>query len=328
MAARAQLLALLADGDFHSGTELGAQLGVSRAAVSKQVRALVRAGLEIHRVPGRGYKFADAVAPLDAATIGAALPQRAVDVPAPEIIEEIDSTNRYLMERAAVLTSGSACLAEVQRQGRGRRGRSWMATPYSNLLLSFAWRFETGPAALAGLSLAAGVAVLQALEEYGVVGAGLKWPNDIVWQERKLAGLLAEMQGEADGPSLVVLGVGINGYIAAADAARIDQPWVDIKEITKQMPDRNRLAALVLAHLAATCCDYAIAGFAGFRTAWEQRHAYQGRTVRLLEGSATWRGQVIGVDASGALRLRDSAGRERVFHSGEISLREQLEPVG
>jgi BirA family transcriptional regulator, biotin operon repressor / biotin---[acetyl-CoA-carboxylase] ligase len=132
--------------------------------------------------------------------------------------------------------NGATCVAEAQSGGRGRRGRSWVTTPYCNLMLSMAWRFPGGPGLVSGLSLAAGVALLRALEQYGVSGAGLKWPNDVLWDNRKLAGLLVDVQGEAAGPTLVILGVGINGYISPQDAAHIDQPWIDLQGITRRRP--------------------------------------------------------------------------------------------
>jgi BirA family biotin operon repressor/biotin-[acetyl-CoA-carboxylase] ligase len=165
------------------------------------------------------------------------------------------------------------------------------------------------------------VAVVRALERYGVRGIGLKWPNDVLWEEKKLAGLLADVHGEAAGPCLVVLGVGINCHIAAPDARRIDQPWTDLRTITGESPDRNRLAALVLGELDAMFAAFAASGLAAFRRDWERHHYYTGRRVRLLAGESVVEGTVTGIDDAGALRVRDARGRERVFHSGEISLR-------
>lgn len=322
MSTRTDILKLLSDGQFHSGTDLGCALGVSRAAVCKGVKVLCADGLDIQRISGRGYKLASPVAPLDPAAIYRHLDSDRTRLGgALEVIERVDSTNRYLMKRAASLASGTAVLTEMQRRGRGRRGRTWVATPYNNLLLSLAWRFEAGAGIVAGLSLAAGLAVLKALEEYGVTGAGLKWPNDILWQQRKLAGLLAEVQGEASGPCLVVLGIGVNVRMAERDAAAIDQPWVDLHTITKTAVDRNRLAALTIAHVLRACEAYAANGFAGFRAEWERRHVYHQRPVSLVAGADAWRGIVEGVDESGALWLRAVDGRRRLFHSGEISLR-------
>jgi BirA family transcriptional regulator, biotin operon repressor / biotin---[acetyl-CoA-carboxylase] ligase len=261
---------------------------------------------------------AAASTPLDRALIQAELARRGI-APLPlDVLSDIDSTNRYLHQRGA---APAVCLAESQSAGRGRRGRAWVSTPCANLMLSLAWRFDREPAAVIGLSLAAGLAVLRALDDFGVTGAALKWPNDIVWNQRKLAGLLLDVDSGSPGTVLAIIGVGINGYLAAADAAHIDQPWVDLLQITGATPDRNRLAALVVAHLLAICRDFDTTGFVHFRAEWEQRHALQGQAVRLLNGSAAHDGVVVGIDANGALRLRAADGRESLFHSGDVSLR-------
>jgi BirA family biotin operon repressor/biotin-[acetyl-CoA-carboxylase] ligase len=238
------------------------------------------------------------------------------------VLDEVDSTSRQLLEQASLTAfHGAVCLAEAQPRGRGRRGRSWVTTPYHNLMLSMGWRFEAAPAALAGLPLAAGVALARALDAYGVTGIALKWPNDILWNNRKLAGLLLDLRGEASGPSAVVLGVGINGYLAPREAAVIDQPWVDLRTITGRTVDRNRLAALVIGELRAAVARFEREGFAPFRDPWQQRHLHQGRKVRLLQDERVFEGVALGVDEHGALMLREGAGRTRAFHSGDVSLR-------
>lgn len=235
-----------------------------------------------------------------------------------EILPQVDSTNRYLRERAAA--NGSACLAEAQPEGRGRRGRSWVATPGANLMLSLC-RYFPADIALGGLSLAAGVAVCRALEELGVAGVGLKWPNDILWQGRKLAGLLIETDRASDDAVRVITGVGINGYIAPEHAALIDQPWIDLAEITKNSLDRNYLAVLTIYHLLQTSREYMRGGFASFHAEWEQRHVFQNQVVRVLGDRHEWEGVAIGANAQGALRLRLADGSERAVHAGEVSVR-------
>lgn len=321
MSTRYRLLRLLADGGFHSGTALGEQLGVSRAAVNKAVQALLDAGVDIHSVSGRGYRLAEPFVPLSAPVIGAGLAEQGIDL-AVEVLEETDSTSQHLVRLAASDPRGlRACLAEAQSAGRGRRGRGWVATPYHNLLLSVAWRFEAGPAALAGLSLAAGVAVLAALEAFGLRDAGLKWPNDVLCDGRKLAGLLVDLRGEAAGPSLVVLGLGLNVHIAAAEAARIDQPWTSLRERLPAPVDRNRLATLLLVELARMLSEFERSGFAAFRAAWERRHVFAGREVLVRTGHADAIGTVVGIDEHGALRVREPSGAVRSLHAGEVSLR-------
>ncbi|MBI3575396.1 MAG: bifunctional biotin--[acetyl-CoA-carboxylase] ligase/biotin operon repressor BirA [Gammaproteobacteria bacterium] len=322
MTTRSEVLKHLADGGFHSGTDMGHALGISRAAVCKTIKSLTDVGLDIHRVTGRGYRLAQPLQPLDRRAILRHLGPDASPIrDRLTLPEETDSTNAYLLERSAAASfHGSVCLAETQTQGRGRRGRQWIATPYHNILLSMGWRFASGPGIVAGLSLAAGVALARALEEYGVPGVGLKWPNDVLWEDKKLAGVLVDVHGEATGPSLIVLGVGVNGYIGSHDAAQIDQPWVDLRTITDKLVDRNYLAALVLRELRHMFEVFADKGLAAFRDAWQRRHRYHGRRVRLLAGGHEITGTVEGIDDHGALLLRDARGVQ-AFHSGEISLR-------
>lgn len=319
---RSEILKRLADGGFHSGTDMGCALGVSRAAVCKTIKSLTDAGLDIHRVTGRGYRLAQPLQPLDRRAILRHLGPEANRMRDRfTLLEETGSTNAYLLERSAAASfHGSVCLAEAQAHGRGRRGRQWVATPYHNILLSMGWRFASGPGIVAGLSLAAGVALARALEEYGAPGVGLKWPNDVLSEDKKLAGVLVDVHGEATGPSLIVLGVGVNGFIGNHDAAQIDQPWTDLHTITGKPVDRNRLAALILRELRHMFEVFADKGLAAFRDAWQRRHRYHGQRVHLLVGSREVAGTVEGIDDHGALLLRDARGVQ-AFHSGEISLR-------
>jgi BirA family biotin operon repressor/biotin-[acetyl-CoA-carboxylase] ligase len=324
MSTRNILLRLLSDGHFHSGTDLGRALGVSRAAVCKTIKSLGETGVHIHRVSGRGYRLEQAFAPLEQQHILAELQRLAPSPATPlalEILEETDSTSSHLLQGMVDERGARVCLAEAQRQGRGRRGRGWVATPWHNILLSMAWRFEQGPAALAGLSLAAGVASLRALQDYGVSGVGLKWPNDLLWRERKLAGLLVDIRGEAAGPCSAVVGLGLNVYLDPREATAIDQPWVDLHTMLQQTIDRNRLAALLIHHLREMFVRFASEGLAAFRGEWEAHHCYAQQRVRLLQGDTQMEGDAQGIDDNGALLIRDAGGTLRRFHSGEISLR-------
>jgi BirA family biotin operon repressor/biotin-[acetyl-CoA-carboxylase] ligase len=324
MITRSKILKILADGAFHSGTDIGRRLHVTRAAISKAVKALAADGVEIHRVTGRGYRLEAPFQPLDRTRILRALDDLGFKWPGKlEVLEQVDSTNLELLRQAqAGAAGGRVCVAEAQTEGRGRRGRSWSATPYRNILFSIAWRFDSGSAFLGGLSLAAGVAVLRALRAFGVEDAALKWPNDIVWQGRKLAGLLIDVRGEAAGPLLAVVGLGLNVQLDARDAERIDQPWVDLAEITGQVVDRNRLVALLIGDLVGVLRQFEAKGLASFKDEWQRYHYYSNKRVGLVRADApTLYGTVAGVDEQGALLLRDARGRMQAFHSGEISVR-------
>jgi BirA family biotin operon repressor/biotin-[acetyl-CoA-carboxylase] ligase len=303
---------------------MGELLGVSRAAVCKAIKALTDAGVGIHRVTGRGYRLEAPFRPLDHTRILRGVAKLGLKWKGGlDVLEQVDSTNLELLRQAqSAAAHERVCVAESQTDGRGRRGRGWVATPYRNILFSIAWRFEAGSALIAGLSLAAGVAVLRALRAYGIDGAALKWPNDVIWGSRKLAGLLIDVRGEAAGPLLAVVGLGLNVRLETRDAARIDQPWVDLSEIAGQAVDRDRLIALLIREFVEALRQFERAGFAAFKDEWQRHHYYSDKRVGLARTDApTLYGTVAGVDDQGALLLRDPRGRVQAFHSGEISMR-------
>ncbi len=318
-----QTLRLLADGEFRSGEEMARTLGVTRASVWNALHGLDGAGLEIFKVRGRGYRLSKPLCWLEQGAIERALAARAQDFKI-ELLDVATSTNTLLMERAAAgAASGSMIAAEWQTGGRGRRGRVWHATPGAALTFSLLWRFQQGAGTLSGLSLAVGVALTRALSRLGITGIGLKWPNDVIWQGCKLAGVLIELQGEANGPSAAVIGVGINCCLPDALRDRIDQPVADLAQIAGSGVDRNRLLAILLIELAATLGEFARSGFAPLRAEWQTRHVYQNKPVRLtLPEAGTLDGVAQGVDDNGAMLIETANGLRRV-HSGDVSLRLQ-----
>ena len=319
---RFRLLRLLADGRFHSGEALGAALGSSRAGVWKLAQSLPDLGVEVFAVPGKGYRLASPFEPLEPARIDGALePEARPLLAGVEVLPSVDSTNRLLHERAAEgLPSGSACLAEHQSGGRGRRGRPWVSPFGANLYASVLWRFNLAPAALGPLSVAVGVVVAEALAACGADGLGLKWPNDVLWQGRKLAGVLTEVMGEATGPARVVVGIGVNVNMPEAAAAAIDQPWVDLKTIIGGPVDRNPVAARLLSGLARGLDQFAREGFEPMRPAWDRLDLARGQPVVVTTGEGAVAGDCRGLDDSGAL-LVAVGGLTRRYLSGEVSLR-------
>jgi BirA family biotin operon repressor/biotin-[acetyl-CoA-carboxylase] ligase len=236
------------------------------------------------------------------------------------VLGEIDSTNRYLMDRARQGASEVwACMAERQTEGRGRRGRAWVSPFGGNLYLSVLKRFAASPEHLQGLSLAMGVAVAGALESVGVEGVELKWPNDLLLGGSKLAGVLLEMISEPRGPSRVVIGIGINVRMPEAARAHIDQPWADLASAGVD-PGRNRLAAVVLAEILRALKRFDTSGFEPFRAEWQTRDAMGDRPVVLESADSRIHGYVRGVDPTGALLLEVDGDVRRVL-AGDISLR-------
>lgn len=322
---RFDVLRLLADGEYHSGESLAHELGVSRTAIWKHIQALGPYGVDVEAAPGRGYRLGHAVDLLCAERIQARLTTAARRrLSAIEILTETDSTNQRLLERAPGDSElpGRACLAEYQRAGRGRRGNPWIAPLGSGLCLSLLWRFEAPPASLMGLSLAAGVVLARTLEANGVSGCGLKWPNDVVWDGRKLAGILVEVRGEADGPCCVVIGVGVNVALPSAVLAQIDQPSTDIASVLGYAVSRNELAATLLSDLCGMLprCERQ-AGLNSYLEAWRQYDVLNGKAVevRLAHGEHV-QGLVQAIDAEGALIVSTPEGVRR-FLSGDVSVR-------
>lgn len=324
------LLRQLADGQFHSGEDLAARVGLTRARVSQVLKEAEVAGLALERLKGRGYRLLEVPDFLDAAKVRARLAALADTRPATlpitvEVVDQIESTSSELLRRAQRRdVHRVALVAEWQTAGRGRRGRPWTAVAGGSLTFSLGWKFEQGAGFLAGLSLAVGVAVVRALETAGFRHIALKWPNDLIHRHLKVGGILIELNGDALGPTTTVIGVGLNVRLPAQARRDIPVPVTDLASVAgarARAIDRNRLLGDLLAELAAVLDVYAREGFAPFVAEWQHRHAYQGKAVRLLlPDGATVTGKVAGVDASGALVLADGPRRAR-FLAGEITLR-------
>ena len=321
MSLRFEILKTLGDGRFHSGAQLGRTLGVSRTAVWKHLQALGDLGLDIFAVTGKGYRLAQPLELLQRETIIDALPpeSRAL-LTALELHSHIDSTNTYLSSKAATLGSGHACLAEYQSSGRGRRGRAWVSPYAASVYLSLLWRFTVSPTVLGGLGLVSGVAVARALREAGLRGFGLKWPNDIIWQGRKLAGTLLEMTGESYGPVSVVIGIGLNVRMPATAGARIDQAWVDVETALGRSVSRNMLAGQLLHHLLQALRQFEAQGLAPFINEWQQWDIVTGKTIHLQLPNETLTGIAKGIDRNGALLLQ-CRGTITSHMAGEVSVR-------
>lgn len=318
-----QILSLLADGGFHSGTQLAQHLGVSRSAVWKQLAGLeADLGLPYLAVSGKGYRLERPLELLAADTIINGLgPTVQPLLQQLDIFDQIDSTNAYLAKHAqADMPSGSVCFAEHQTAGKGRRGRQWISPFGCNLYVSILWRFQYGYASTSGLSLVIGVAVIRALREMQIAPVGLKWPNDIVSAGKKLGGILLEVSGESEGPCAVVIGLGLNVSVPDSAALHIDQVWTDISKIAPHLDvGRNRLAALLLNHLFAVLADFETLGLQHYLAEWRRYDCLQGQHATLALAGQPLSGIVHGIDDNGLLLLQHADGKIQAFASGEIS---------
>lgn len=317
------LLPMLADGDFRSGQDLADALGVSRTAVWKQLNKLGELGLEVESVKGRGYRIPGGLDLLDEEIVRESMQPEAQQLLGDLLVfPEIDSTNAEVMRRIEQgAGSGLACTAEQQMAGRGRLGRQWVSPFARNIYLSLMWEFSQGAAALEGLSLAVGVAASRALEQVGVKGVRLKWPNDILYEGDKLGGILLEMVGDASGTCQVVIGIGINVAMPAAAGQAIDQRWTDLAHVAgEQAPSRNALLAALLSELLPLAAGFEAGGFGPWQKPWSELDAFAGTSVILHSGDHRQGGVCRGVDDRGALQLETTTGIQKIY-GGEISLR-------
>ena len=315
------LLSTLSDGAYHSGEELGELLQVSRAAVWKKLQQLQDIGISISSVKGRGYCVEGGLDLLSQSGLVDGLGELDKGGLCLEVFPVIDSTNSYLMSR---LSEGESvhrqvCTAEKQSAGKGRRGRKWESPFARNIYLSLGWKFDQGVAALEGLSLAVGVAIVNALEKNSVQGVTLKWPNDLLYEGRKLGGVLIEMAGDPSGECHVVIGIGLNVNMPG-EQVEIDQPWVDLKTIANGNVSRSLLVKEMLVELFSLLQDFEEKQFKAYKQRWEELNAHAKKEVSLVSPSMAIRGTVLGVTDTGSIRLLVE-GEERDFSGGEISLR-------
>ncbi|MBB4865925.1 BirA family biotin operon repressor/biotin-[acetyl-CoA-carboxylase] ligase [Pseudomonas nitritireducens] len=306
------LLKLLSDGRFHSGEELGALLGVSRSAVWKRLEGFERDyGMVVQRVRGKGYRLEE---PLSIVSSRLGLEPWPLDV-----LFSIDSTNAEVLRRlSAGAAAPFAVLGERQTAGRGRRGRQWESPFGANLYYTLGITVRGGAQELEGLSLVVGLAVARAIRALGIEQVGLKWPNDVLVEGRKIAGILLELTGDPADICSVAIGVGINVNMRKADS--IDQPWTSLREVLGRLVDRNELLQALESELAFVLSRHREHGFAASREEWESLHLWQGRQVTLSTVSNNIVGRALGIDERGALRLLVD-GQEQCYSGGELSLR-------
>lgn len=320
------VLKLLADGKFHSGEAIAKHFNVSRATVWNALQEAQALNIEIFSVHGRGYKLPGAFTWLSEEAILAEMHAKNLNaIFALEVHDNLPSTNSYLMQTLPEKGQTPRCIvANLQTQGRGRRGRTWASQLGGSLTFSILWRFQNGAATLSGLSLAVGVALARTLHQFGLTKAQLKWPNDIVVKNadhvEKLAGILIELQGDMEGPTHAVIGVGMNLHLSHALKTEIDQPATDLNSLQADI-NPNHFLAHFLHHTAEIFTQFEQHGFAPLRDEWNSLHAFHAQPVKMLHpnGSETV-GTVFNVAEDGVLLVQTLAGLAR-FSSGEISLR-------
>lgn len=316
-ALRTRIVSMLRHDVFVSGESIAKTLNITRSSVSNHIKALSALGLDIYSLKGSGYKLAQPITLLNESSIRQHLSQDySADIAVNNIVR---STNDIIKADAKALPQGSACLAEAQTHGRGRRGRKWVSPFGASIYLSMLWRFESGYQSMAGLSLLVGIGVNRALKRIGVENSRLKWPNDVYHDGKKLAGILIEVEGQIGEATTAVIGIGVNMHLPE-NINQIDQPFTDVTRALSYPADRNAFAAYLLEQLHQMLPEFQTHGLAPFMQQWRDVDLFFNQSVSLISGNFSSVGISRGIDSSGALLL-ETDGSVKAYHGGEISVR-------
>ena len=253
--------------------------------------------------------------------IGAIAPRNRVFLSRLDIFESIDSTNTYLLTEAkkplGKRASGRVCLAEQQTQGRGRQGKEWFSPYATNIYCSLSWSFPASFTGLSALSLACGVLLIQTLKDLGLEqGLGLKWPNDILFSGRKLAGILLENLVSPQ-QNWVVIGIGLNLCLPEEK----NRAWIGLEEALGKSVSRNKLVGLLLDELFMGVSLFAAQGLKPFLPLIREHDLLLQKEVLIHTPAQTVAGLAQGLNEQGELLLLDGEGQQPQFAYGEVSVR-------
>ena len=317
------LIEILNDGKFHSGSQLGNDLNMTRSAIWKQIEHLKKLDVDIKSVKGKGYRLNQPITLLNQTQIKQHISdpdlRKKLDI---HIFDSINSTNSYLKTYSHLEQDHiPVCLAEQQTQGRGRMQRLWYSPFAANIYCSSRWQFDAEISKLPSLSLVVGLAIINMLARIGIQDdIKIKWPNDIMWKNKKLAGILIEAIIETHHRSQVIIGIGINVNMPSSAALHIQKPWTSLNQLYDQAIDRNRMVALLIEELATMIEQFKLKGFTSFLSLWRSYDYLYGQQVELADFSQTHQGQAMGVDGQGDLLLKKTDGRVEHFTSGDASI--------
>jgi len=316
-----KLVRLLADGKFHSGQDLAENIGISRTAIWKLIAKLQTWQIEIFAVRGKGYKIPGGLNLIDKDYLSQQISDKAKLFSIVEVLPTVDSTADYLTRSWNNSPGlGRVCVSEHQTRGRGRKGRKWVSPFGANLYFSLGLSLPLGLSALGGLSLAVGIGLTQLLNKHCCEKVSLKWPNDLLVNHQKLAGILVEASGDSNDNSFLNIGIGINWDMLISHTEKIDQPWINLKPLLNKDIDRNEILKLILLQLDDVLNTYIESGFESFRKEWSSHSAYLGEPIVIHTHQGQVSGTEIGIDKTGAIKIKTIDG-EKSFFSGEVSLR-------
>ena len=318
------VLTELADGAFHSEQKIARKLRITENTLKQIIEQIQQLGIDLITEKNQNleYKIKHPIEFLNKNTIVKYLDAKYLTLGEQiEVLETVDSTNNYLMRKInPSSTEIQICLAEHQTLGRGRLGRKWFSPYGRNIYLSLKKQFFIEIGAINGLGLAIAISVIKTLAECGIIeNLSIKWPNDILWHNRKLAGILVENSGELNGLcQTTIIGIGLNtGMVENND---INQPWCDISQIPNLVFSRNQLAGTILSGLIKTLEIFQLHGMKAFVKNWQKFDpTYKKKIILITPSGKKITGVNFGIDVEGNLLVQKN-GKILRFSCGEISL--------
>lgn len=311
------LMNILSDLQFHSGNDLGKTLGISRNAIWKYIQQLDELGVQIESIRNKGYRLLAPLILLQSDLIKKALANKYCDFPI-DVFADLPSSNDYLKTLPGS-EQVHICLAEHQSKGRGRLGRAWTSPFAANICFSYRWPIAKDISQLGGLSLVVGLSLIAALKKYGLQDLYLKWPNDILWHEQKLAGILVEVTGESHAGLQAIIGIGLNVNMPSKMKLSIERAWTSLEIMYPRYHDRNAIVALMISTLSDYLEKFNREGFDVFMDEWRAHDYLAGKGITLQHGHDKITGVADGVNASGHLLLKHH-GKVSAYLAGETSI--------
>ncbi|MBX3708304.1 MAG: biotin--[acetyl-CoA-carboxylase] ligase [Gammaproteobacteria bacterium] len=312
-----KVVSILNDGEYHDGTTIGKKLRMSRSAVWKIIKKLESYNIKIDSIKGKGYALLEPLLLLDVNKIKKNITNKKIDF---SLFESIHSTNEYL-KMFKDSRSIKICLAEQQTHGKGRMNRTWYSPFGKNIYMSCLYPFRKDVSELSGLSLVMCLAVVKTLKQSGVHdGLSVKWPNDIIYSNKKLSGSLIEIQAETHGACQAVIGIGINVNMSHDKDGQITQAWTSLQNILNTHMDRNILCINLIDNLIDYLHRFDTQGFSPFISEWMGADCLTDQVVTIKNVNQSVVGKVAGINEQGHLMLSLEDGKVRAFSSGDTSI--------
>ena len=314
-----KIVEILSDHQYHDGTSIGIKLNITRAAVWKIIKKLIEYDIPTQSVKGKGYILEAPLILLNKKKIQDHLGKTPIEL---HILEKLDSTNDYVKKQTPKNKKPLVCLAETQTAGKARMSRHWHSPFGENIYFTLLYPYQKDISELSGLSLVVGLAVCQAIELCAELPEPLfvKWPNDVIAGNQKMAGILIEIQAEAHGTCTLVIGIGINVNMKKSVNKKVDQPWTSIHQLDHQYHDRNKLAASLIKELLSYLHQFEQHGLNHFSKEWKKRDFLSQKTVSLLSNKDEFTGIGSGINEQGHLILALSKNKKQAFSSGDTTL--------